>query len=198
MINFSNENRNKWGGANGYVGEMTNLEREFLYNWVLLSKPKTILEIGTGCGGGGCYYMAKALQAINENGILYTCDPARKPNNDFFIEFPNVLFYQTTSNELIQKIIETNVNINFIFFDGPEDPNVAMGDILILEKHIAPGTKFSMHDWEISQRIYDNVVSTKAQYIRPYMEQSNKWKLLHQLENSYESVGLCLYEFLGN
>lgn len=198
MINFTTENRNQWGGGNTYTGEMTNFEREFLYNWILLSKPQNVLEIGTGEGGGGAYYIASALKTLNNNGTLYTCDPARRPNNNFFQEFPNVIFHPTISINLITKLINDKVDINYIFFDGPEDPNVAMNDILSLEPFISPGTKFSMHDWEIMPRVYDNMVSVKSQYIRPYMEQSKKWKLLHQLENSHESVGLCLYEFVGN
>lgn len=186
LLNYMNE----------FGGEMSQLERKTLYEWVLSYNPFNILEIGTGTGGGGCYYMAKALKVMNSSTI-YTCDPSRGPEAKFFNECPNVTFYPITSNQLIDIIIDHGIIIEFIFFDGPEDENVAYDDILKLETHIKPGTKFSMHDWETEPRILDGAISNKAKKIRPYMESSTRWKLLYKTENSYESVGLCLYEFLG-
>lgn len=183
---------------NKYGGEMTYLERELLHAWVGLYNPKNILEIGTGTGGGGCYYMASALKNIDSSALIYTCDPYRGPEASFFQEFPMVNFWQTKSNILIDHIIDKNIEIDFIFFDGPEDANTAIEDILTLENFIKSGTKFTMHDWEFVERVLDKAISIKAQKIRPYMENSSKWKLLHQTENSTNSVGLCLYEFLGN
>lgn len=183
---------------NKYFGEMLPEERKLLFHWVLSYKPKNILEIGTGDGGGGCYYMASALKKINNSGYIYTCDPERCPNENFFIEFSNVFFHKMISHDLIRKIIDDKIDVDFIFFDGPEDPQIAHDDILKLEQIIKPGTKFVMHDWELSKRIADGMISIKSKYIRPYMENSNKWKLLYQTENSIESVGLCLYEFLGS
>lgn len=183
---------------NQYGGEMSALERELLYNWVCSYNPLNVLEIGTGTGGGGCYYMASALKEHNGQGLIYTCDPSRSPEENFFKEFPMVKFYQQRSDKLINYLISNNINIDFIFFDGPENPDTAMNDILTLENFIKSGTKFAMHDWETAERIFDKAISTKAKKIRPYMENSSKWKLLHQTENCMYSVGLCLYEFLGN
>jgi len=86
-----------------------------------------------------------------------------------------------------------------LFFDGPEDPDIAMEDIKILENYIQPECYFSMHDWELEKRKYDNGISTKAKKIRPYMENSSLWKPIEVLEGieSDQSVGLCLYKFLG-
>lgn len=182
---------------NNYGGEMLPEERKLLFNWILSYRPKNILEIGTGEGGGGCYYMASALK-INNHGNIYTCDPCRGPNQNFLDEFSNVLFHNVGSNDLIKKIIDQKIDIDFIFFDGPEDPQLAYDDILKLEQIIKPGTKFVMHDWELFKRVADGLTSIKSKYIRPYIEHSNKWKLLYQTENSIESVGLCLYEFLGS
>jgi hypothetical protein len=80
-----------------------------------------------------------------------------------------------------------------------------MDDIKVLEKYIEDGCLFSMHDWEYTQRKMDNGISTKSLYIRPYMEQSNKWSKIEVLsgmekncEGSEEidSVGLCLYRYV--
>ncbi len=89
-------------------------------------------------------------------------------------------------------------------FDGPEDPNTALNDIIYLEEHLPNDTYFSMHDWDLN-RSYDKGQSTKAVKIREYMEKSSNWELMEQLfsdkKNSdfddfpFDSVGLCLYKF---
>jgi hypothetical protein len=186
--------------------EMLPYERECLYDWVInIIKPKNILETGTGIGGS-TYFMGMALKALGY-GKIYTCDPGRKPTDDFFAEFKNVNFYSINSLEMIKNIKQNKINIDFIFFDGPEDSAIAMQDILELEDYVSPGCYFSMHDWEITQRGFDNAISSKALLIRPYIEKSNKWKLIKQLSGlkknsmandyAYDSVGLCLYQFTG-
>ena len=179
---------------NKYGGEMTVLERSLLHTWILEANPKIVLEIGTGTGGGGTYYISKAMP---KDGFVYTCDPYRCPDKSFFEEFPMVVFWNTSSEKLIHYMIDNKIDIDFIFFDGPEDENTAMDDILLLETHLKKGAKFSMHDWEFVVRVFDNNISIKSKNIRPYMEKSNKWKLIHQTQNSNASVGLCLYEFVG-
>jgi hypothetical protein len=74
-----------------------------------------------------------------------------------------------------------------------------MNDIKTLESYISNGCYFSMHDWEISQRKYDNAISTKAAHVRQYIELSNKWGKVEVLDglNNITSVGLCLYRYLG-
>jgi hypothetical protein len=187
--------------------EMLPFERYSLYNWVVnIIKPNNILEVGTGVGGS-TYFLSKALEKINLNGKIYTCDPQRSPCDEFFKECNNVIFKNTYSSYLIKEIIDKDICVDYIFFDGPENENVAIEDIKILESHIKPGTYFSMHDWEIVQRGYDNGISIKAKKIRPYMEESQKWKLIEifsgikknsNYDNSpFDSVGLCLYYYNG-
>lgn len=187
---------------NEFGGEMLPFERACLFTWVKACKPRSALEVGTGTGGGGTYYIANAMLT----GALFTCDPVRKPSNKFLEMHHNVRFSPIKSCELIQKMknleylyigLGVDEHIDFIFFDGPEDPQVALDDIQELETFIQPGTKFSMHDWCTEERVYDKGISTKAKLIRPYMEQSDKWKLIEVLDNSAASVGLCLYEFIG-
>lgn len=186
--------------------EMLPYERECLYEWIVnIVKPKNILEIGTGVGGS-TYFMAMALKNLNF-GKIYTCDPSRKPPDNLFSEFKNINFYPLTSSEMIKNIKQNKINIDFIFFDGPEDPSIAIQDMIELENYISPGCYFSMHDWEINQRGFDKAISSKALLVRPYIEESSKWKLIKLLsgleKNStinnfkYDSVGLCLYQFVG-
>jgi hypothetical protein len=180
--------------------EMTPYERETLCNWIIdIIKPKTnILEVGTGVGGS-TYYLSKTLSHINKQKSVYTCDPSRSPDNTFLDEMKNVKFFPTTSNDLIDYIIKKSAKLSYIFFDGPEDPDVALNDIKKLEDYIESGCYFSMHDWEIERRKLDGGISTKSLLIRTYIENSTRWEKIEVLDgiNSQNSVGFCLYKFLG-
>lgn len=164
--------------------ELLPLERERLYNWVLSAKPRGILEIGTG-NGGSTYYMSAAIKIAGLSSIIVTCDPKMKIPNSFFEEFPFVDYFGMLSDELIPFVIEEGFLIDFIFFDGPDDPEVALRDIQRLEKYISNGAYFAMHDWYFQ----------KAEMIRPYMEQSPNWIEQEVLSKSEVLVGLCLYKY---
>lgn len=188
-----------------YNGEMLPYERFKLTQWVTSINPKVVFEVGTGNGGGSTYFIAKALKELNNGGVIYTCDPIRVINNDMLKEFNNIIYYQLTSNEMLEKLTNENIKPNFIMFDGPENPEIAYNDIKFLENHIDNDTYFSMHDWD-SYRHYDRGNSTKSIKIRQYIENSKNWKLIEQLhsniknsdfdEMKFDSVGLCLYKFI--
>lgn len=185
-------------------GELTPLERYSLYNWTVKYKPKNILEIGTGTGGSTKYLYDAIVK--NGSGSIYSCDPIRSPKLEFLESRPLLYFFRTTSDVLINYCIENSIVIDFIFFDGPEDPLVAINDIKKLEKHIAHNTLFAMHDWHKGARSFDNASSSKTDLIKPYMEQSDKWKAIEVLkaneknstifDDKYDSVGLCLYQYM--
>jgi len=175
--------------------ELLPVERFKLFHWVLEKKPYNILEIGTG-KGGATYYMAEAIKEIGKGHII-TCDPHRKPDLKLFKEFPFIEYYKMKSDVVIQDVIDRGIEIDFIFFDGPEDPKVALRNIKQLEKWITTGTLFSMHDWETEERIHDNGISTKAKLIRPYIEKSKRWREIEVLDGleSSDTVGLCFYQY---
>jgi hypothetical protein len=180
--------------------EILPYERYKLYTWVSkIIKPTNVLDIGCG-SGGGTYYISKGMEKCKSTGKIYSCDPGRSPSEDFLLKQNNVVYNEIYSNELIDELIKDNIKINYIFFDGPEDPDVAMRDIICLENYIQPGCYFSMHDWEVVHRKYDNQISTKSLKIRQYIEfNSLVWQPIEILEGiqSSDSVGLCLYKFLG-
>ena len=106
---------------------------------------------------------------------------------------------------MIDHLIKNKYYLDFIFFDGPEIPQLALENIKTLEKYIPNGTYFCMHDWEVTERIYDKGVSVKSSLIRPYIEKSEDWKEIEvlsglQINSDYyitqeaDSVGLCLYQ----
>jgi predicted O-methyltransferase YrrM len=188
---------------NPYPGEMLPVERLRLYQWMTEHHPKVVLEVGTGVGGS-TFYMSEALKQYG--GVLHTCDPLRRPPEDFISRFRNTLHYHPVrSDELISQMRRDGVVPDFVFFDGPEIPDLALEDIQSLESWIQPGCLFAMHDWEQAGGVNKRIVSIKAQKLRPYFEQSQRWKLLARLEGHrknawwtkgrFDSVGLCLYRF---
>lgn len=190
-------------------GEMLPYERYKLYGWIKKLRCRRVLEIGTG-NGTSTYYIAHALLENNDGGQILTCDPHTIISNDIVNTYNNIKYNNVTSTHLIHTVIENKQPVDFIFFDGPEIEELALTDIKILENYISPGCYFSMHDWEFKQRNYDNAISIKSKLIRPYIENSKKWEKQEVLSgiqpnsdyfvyknSNCDSVGLCLYKFLG-
>lgn len=188
---------------NPFDGEMLPIERLRLYQWIMRYQPQTVLEVGTGVGGS-TFYIGEALARLG--GQLYTCDPLRRPPEAFLERFRRTIQYEPLkSNELIAKMALEGKRPDFVFFDGPEIPSLALDDIRTLESLLADGCMFAMHDWEQAGGRNAKIVSIKAQRIRPYMEHSPLWQeveLLHGhrknvwwTKGRFDSVGLCLYRF---
>lgn len=173
-------------------GQLWPAERKYLHDLVLSVKPKTILEVGSGCGAGSTYAMASALRQTM-SGILYGCEPDQTQithAKHLFAPWPFVQLRNNKSSEFIQWVLDCNRIPDLIFFDGPEEPQVAVTDLTMLEAKIKNGTHFLMHDW-------DPEASSKAHLLRPRLESHPAWQKIHCL-TSPESVGLCHYRFVGN
>jgi len=172
-------------------GEMTVYEREKLYNYVKKYNPSITLECGSGVGASTHII----VNAISEESMLYSCDPIRRPN------FSNKLlsFHKKTSDELIKILIDKQIYPNFIFFDGPEEPEVALSDFIELDKYVGSGAIFSMHDWCTVRRKYDGAISTKSKLLKPYINSLSTWELIEETDGENfvvgeESVGICFYK----
>jgi predicted O-methyltransferase YrrM len=185
--------------------EMLPLERKALYDSVVLNRPKVILEVGTGCGGGGTYFMSRALKDNNIDCILYTCDPMRGPDQSFLEDFPFVNYRSDYSINIIRELIEKDITPDFLFFDGPEDPLVALNDLKALETVIKEGTILCIHDYDLNMRGYDKAYSTKSKLIRPYLESSDFWdevlvysgteKNSDYNDEEFDSVGFAIFKY---
>lgn len=101
---------------NPYPGEMLPVERLRLYQWMTEHHPKVVLEVGTGVGGS-TFYMSEALKKFG--GVLHTCDPLRRPPEDFLNRFRNTLHYHPVhSDELISQMRRDGVVPDFVFLTG--------------------------------------------------------------------------------
>lgn len=194
--------------VNPYEGEMLPYERYKLFNWIIKINPKILLEVGTGNGGGSSFYISEALLQAKNSGELYTCDPYA--DNPFIIfsqkRYKDIVFYyKIESRMLITYMIQKNKIPDFVFFDGPEIPELALNDFKLLEPYLRKGCYFSMHDWHSgTKRNYDNANSVKSALLKPYLESHKQWRCLEELSGimknanycdmPFDSVGLCLYE----
>lgn len=190
---------------NPFDGEMLPLERIRLYQWLMEFKPSCVLEVGTGVGGS-TFYISEALK--RNGGQLHTCDPERGPPDRFLKRFADqVKYHPVKSKEMIDQLIQCKIYPDFLFFDGPEVPELAIEDLRRLEPHLKSGCMFAMHDWEQPGGKNRRIVSIKAAKIRPYMESSPCWQRVDCLsghtknvwwtKGKYDSVGLCLYRYQG-
>jgi len=179
------------------IGQLLPYERKLLYSFVLRYKPETVLEVGTGLGGSA-YFIVSALKE-NSKGHLYSCDPRLNKIHSFFYDSDQVSFYKMRSDELIPLLISRELIPDFIFFDGPEDPAVALEDFKLLDKYLKKGTIFSMHDWCTKERKFDKGVSVKAASLRPYLSSLKDWKSLLELDGTAycegeDTVGIVFAE----
>lgn len=188
---------------NPYQGEMLPIERLRLYQWMVTWQPKRVLEVGTGVGGS-TFYISTALQ--RNGGELHSCDPLRRPPDPFLERFAGTLHYHALrSDQLIERLRSQGRKPDFLFFDGPEIPDLGLSDLRSLEPWIDPGCLFAMHDWEQPGGRNRKIVSIKAKKVRPYLEQSPNWQRVDQLDGHrknawwtkgrFDSVGLCLYVY---
>lgn len=172
-------------------GEMTLYERKKLYDIILDLKPNIILECGSGIGAS-THIMVNATPKYSK---IFSCDPVRTP----VVNSEKLEFNKVKSDVLISKIINDNIIPDVIFFDGPEDPEVALNDFKNLDKYVGDGTVFLMHDWCTITRKFDGGISTKALLLKPYINKLDNWELVEEIfgddyKEGEESVGLCYYK----
>tara|TARA_R110000787_G_scaffold20234_3_gene60237 strand:- start:737 stop:1375 length:639 start_codon:yes stop_codon:yes gene_type:complete len=195
-------------------GQMHFFERDKLHEWVYQKKPSVVFEVGGGAGGGSTIQIAHALKTLKDDGVcvdtkFYTCDAdplevgRSKP---YFSTHPDYKDFVRVScdysTEFLTRLISSNIIPDFIFFDGPEHPELNLEDFKMLEEVVPVGTMFASHDWEVEERI-EGGFSIKNVALRPYLENSESWKEIECLsgvmgewpnEESENSVGLALYE----
>ena len=69
-------------------GQMSDIERQKLFEWVYTSEPSMVIEIGGGSGGGSTFSIAEAMARLRDEGkcqnsVLLTADPENGPARGF-------------------------------------------------------------------------------------------------------------------
>jgi predicted O-methyltransferase YrrM len=176
----------------GLPGQLWPNERAYLERLVKSVVPTIVLEVGCGCGAGSTYSIAKGLRA-NRNGELFTCDLDQKrlaQAKKLFEPWPFVKIRDCRSDVLVSWLFDTNRYPQIIFFDGPENPDVALNDLKKMQGRLRYGTHFLMHDWNPEH-------STKAIKVRKHVEEHPHWKPIKILTQP-DSLGMAHYQFTGN
>ncbi len=175
-------------------GQLYPIERQLLFDTVLRAKPKVVLEIGTWKGGGSTYQIATALRQLG-SGKLYTCEVDRaffeEARGIYTNNWENIVeCHYMASTDMINYLLSNNIIPDFVFNDGPEDPELNLNDFLLIAPHLLQGAVFGMHDWDTDIRV-DGLVSVKAKLLRPYLENSPEWRIEAYLTRP-ESVGMVM------
>lgn len=175
---------------------MTPYERKLLFEATRWARPKIVLEVGTGSGASS-HFILEALHK-NKRGVLHTCDPVRRYKPSNVSKYRNLFhYYHECSSVLIPRMIQENKIPDFLFFDGPEVPEVALDDFKILEGKVSSGTVFMMHDWYPYKRKFDNGISVKSSMLRPYFHSLETWNTILEIsgaeyEKGKETVGMII------
>ena len=157
-------------------GQLYPAERALVRAMVLARRPRIALEVGTWKGGGSTFQIASALAELGA-GELHTCEPDETLNTIASGQYADADFvhvHRAYSQTLIAQLISDGDVPDFLFFDGPDDPTIALNDLIALEPHLTPGTVFMMHDWD----------DIKASAVRPYLERSAQWQIVTALSSA--------------
>ena len=169
-------------------GQMSQIERDYIYKTIKNSNVKVALESGTWYGGGSTLSITKGL--TETNGILYTyeeCNQFYNVAKNFYhnSEYINNirLFNSSFIDGLSELSEEFYKSIDFILLDGGDElPNGShkhdtikylenfnisenVQSFKILENKIKIGCDILLHDWTINVG--------RGNFVKRYLETSN-------------------------
>lgn len=181
-----------------FGGELISFERKFLFDKIIKHQPSIVLELGSG-GGGATRIILSAMNEL-EQGVLYTCDPQQDAVLDIQdVDIKRMTFSKITGANLINELVSNGIYVDFVFFDGPEDPDVGLNNFKLLNQITESNCVFMSHDWETEKSRIDGNISTKSKLLRPYLHNSEQWKVVEELsglknkypnDTGYNSVGM--------
>jgi hypothetical protein len=153
-------------------GQLSSIEREYLFDIVVNLKPNIVLESGTWYGGGSTMSLAKGLFE-NQKGILHTYEehtPFYSVANNFYKSSKYNMFVQLHNGTFIDGVNsftpEDFDSVDIIFLDGGDEaPNghtkydikVYYNDptksenvqsFVLLDSLVKPNTHI-LHDWSV-------------------------------------------------
>jgi hypothetical protein len=174
------------------TGHLHPPERKLLNDTIIELKPQLCLECGTWAGGGSAFSIVSGLHA-NNKGILHTFE-VNKGLHDMAVkayqtEVPEMLpFIKLYLEDFYDGVILRDFqNVDFCFFDGPEDSEYSMKILQMMEPRIKIGGFIALHDWKSKP-------GSKCFSVQPYLLNSPQWKMICILDTE---VGIAKFQKIG-
>ena len=148
----------------GKEGFITPSQADFLYHFIMLTRPRLVAETGFHVGHSACVIM-KAMEEYG-GGTLISFDIAKYEETKKAVEivkkrFENLHFVegdtkQTLAGTLAQLFNQNpTLTLDFCIVDGGHDVETARHDMIVMESLLKPGGYLWLDDFE--NNIYRNV-----------------------------------------
>lgn len=173
-------------------GQLSNVERDYLFNVVVSLKPNLVIESGTWRGGGSTLSLVKGVLE-NKIGQLHTYEshtPFWAHASNFYESSIYKPYIQLFNEDFVEGIKKYNFDDNkvVIFLDGGDEtpdgaPKLPMemypeasenlASFKILESKVKSGTNVLLHDWTVD--------TGRGTFIKSYLEKTNfdGWKVIN-------------------
>lgn len=160
-------------------GQLYIADRKALFTTILQHKPRLCVELGTYCGGGSTYFIAKALAKVGAGTLVSSEIDAQRHAvaSSFYSTCLNELsrhveFIRGESLSLFLPYIEKAGGVDFLFLDGAEDCHQSAEQFKFFEPYMSSGALVFMHDWN----------TEKMSVLKPMIERSTVWKKICEIK----------------
>jgi len=172
-------------------GQMWYAERKVLYETIRRYKPQVVCESGTWQGGGSTYFITKALSE-NGSGILHTTEAypeffeaaIRSYKTHLSPLRPFVDFHFGESASVYPPLLQVLGKVDAVLLDGAEDGSQTFEEFQVFEPYLGQNSLLMLHDWNTEKMVF----------LRPYLESSPRWVLLHIVPPP-QSVGFAVFRY---
>lgn len=153
-------------------GQMCKIEKDAMYDTIVLKRPDICFEIGTWLGRGSTYCIASALYA-NGGGYLHTVETISE-NHAYAAALyrgelkhlgPFVSFHLGYSTEVYPRLLQhyksTGRLVDFLILDGGDVALQTVEEYEMFKPYLSPKAILACHDWNVE----------KMGALRPLLEQ---------------------------
>jgi predicted O-methyltransferase YrrM len=176
-----------------FEGQMSPNERVVLYAAIMDRQCKNVWEVGTCRGGGSTYYIATALENLNDGGMLYTVDDTKE-----FYDYAQALYGEKGALNYLRhrvcfnfgnalKVFPTLLanksikNPDAVLLDGEDDSIECLYQFCMFRPYLGIGALAIFHDWNCG----------KTNYVRPTIVNDVDWKQIA------EEASIAVFEKIG-
>lgn len=161
--------------SNPPPGQLSETERQYLYDQVKIIGPRTVLESGTWYGGGSTLSITRALHDLGTGGVLHTWEehaPFHEVAQTFYAASDYSASIVLHRGSFVDGVSAADdaflADVSMVFLDGGDEgpdghhklPDQAYLDdynlsenvqsFKILERRLRPGSHIMLHDWSVT------------------------------------------------